>query len=174
MISNVPFPWACPTLSYNNVVSAGKDLTILLQKSSHISEHHLGLLSKCNLFVLCVSDVIPEVEVESLKGKLHPTDLKQPQVFSGFRKCTVPQDPTELSCLFLSGLHHSVIPAAVLVAVLIFALLAGATWFGYKRGILCFRGLPTFASAYYRQTSTQSSESDGNVLITDLSAFSGQ
>ncbi|XP_075903763.1 secretory phospholipase A2 receptor isoform X2 [Nelusetta ayraudi] len=101
-------------------------------------------LSQCSqqLGFVCktvASNVIPEVEVEPLKG-----------------------------------LHHSVIPAAVLVAVLIFALLAGATWFGYQRGVFCFRGLPTFASAYYRQTSTQSSESDGNVLITDISGFSGQ
>lgn len=72
----------------------------------------------------------------------------------------------------VSGLHYGIILTAVLVAILIFALLAGATWFAYKRNALCFRGLPTLGSAYYRQTSTQSTESDGNVLITDLGAHS--
>uniref|UniRef100_A0A671XU88 Phospholipase A2 receptor 1 n=1 Tax=Sparus aurata TaxID=8175 RepID=A0A671XU88_SPAAU len=74
----------------------------------------------------------------------------------------------------LNGLHHGVIPAAVLVAVLIFALLVGAMWFVYKRNASRFQGLPTLASAYYRQTSSQATESDGNVLITDLEAHSGE
>ncbi|KAK5935489.1 hypothetical protein CgunFtcFv8_020847 [Champsocephalus gunnari] len=65
-------------------------------------------------------------------------------------------------------------PAAVLVAVLIFALLAGAMWFVYKRSASRFRRLPTLGSAYYRQTSSQATESDGNVLITDLEAPSGE
>jgi len=76
--------------------------------------------------------------------------------------------------LCLSGLHHGIIPAAVLVAVLIFALLAGAVWFLYKRNSARFRRLPTLGSAYYRQTSSQATESDGNVLITDLEAHSGE
>ena len=76
--------------------------------------------------------------------------------------------------LCISGLHHGVIPAAVLVAVLIFALLAGAMWFVYKRNASRFRGLPTLGSAYYRQTSSQATESDGNVLITDLEPHSGE
>uniref|UniRef100_A0A3Q3WZL2 Uncharacterized protein n=1 Tax=Mola mola TaxID=94237 RepID=A0A3Q3WZL2_MOLML len=71
----------------------------------------------------------------------------------------------------LNCLHHGIIPAAVLVAVLIFLLLAGATLFAYKRNALCFGRLPPIGSAYYRQTSTQS---DGNVLITDLGDHSGQ
>ena len=76
--------------------------------------------------------------------------------------------------VFFSGLHHGVIPAAVLVAVLIFALLVGVMWFVYKRNASRFQGLPTLASAYYRQTSSQATESDGNVLITDLEAHSGE
>lgn len=62
----------------------------------------------------------------------------------------------------------------MLVAVLIFALLAGALWFVYKRNASRFRGLPTLGNAYYRQTSSQATESDGNVLITDLDANSGE
>uniref|UniRef100_A0A672ISJ2 Phospholipase A2 receptor 1 n=1 Tax=Salarias fasciatus TaxID=181472 RepID=A0A672ISJ2_SALFA len=74
----------------------------------------------------------------------------------------------------VSGLHRGVIVAAVLVAVLIFALLAGAMWFLYRRNSTRFRGLPTLGSAYYRQTGSQTAESDGNVLITDLEAHSGE
>ncbi|XP_056268990.1 secretory phospholipase A2 receptor isoform X2 [Pseudoliparis swirei] len=74
----------------------------------------------------------------------------------------------------LNGLHHGVVPAAVLVAVLIFALVAGAMWFMYKRNTSRFRGLPTLGSAYYRQTGSQATESDGNVLITHLEAHSGE
>lgn len=74
----------------------------------------------------------------------------------------------------VSGVHYRISPAAVLVAVLIFALLAGAMWFVYKRSSTCFRGVPTLGSAYYRQTSSQATESDGNVLITDLEAHSGE
>ncbi|XP_011608367.2 secretory phospholipase A2 receptor [Takifugu rubripes] len=73
----------------------------------------------------------------------------------------------------LKGFHHSAIPAAVLGAVLIFALLAGATWLAYKKNALCFRGLPPIGSIYYRQSGTHT-DSDGNVLITDLSPYSGQ
>lgn len=76
--------------------------------------------------------------------------------------------------LCISGLHHGIIPAAVLVAVLVFALLAGAMWFAYRRSAARFRRLPTLGSAYYRQTSSQATESDGNVLITDLEAYSGE
>ncbi|KAM6943569.1 secretory phospholipase A2 receptor [Xenentodon cancila] len=77
-------------------------------------------------------------------------------------------------CKTISALHHGVVPAAVLVAVLIFVLLAGAVWFLYKRSNTRFRGLPALGSAYYRQTDSQSTESDGNVLITDLEAHSGE
>lgn len=76
--------------------------------------------------------------------------------------------------LCLSGVYHGVIAAAVLVAVLVFALLAGAMWFMYKRNASRFQRLPTLGSAYYRQTSSQATESDGNVLITDLEAHSGE
>lgn len=76
------------------------------------------------------------------------------------------------SCV--SGSHHGVTAAAVLVAVLIFALLAGAVWFVYKRNSARFRGMAMLGSAYYRQTSSQALESDGNVLITDLEANSGE
>uniref|UniRef100_A0A3B3XG56 Phospholipase A2 receptor 1 n=1 Tax=Poecilia mexicana TaxID=48701 RepID=A0A3B3XG56_9TELE len=71
-------------------------------------------------------------------------------------------------------LHHGIIPAAVVVAVLIFALLAGAMWLLYKRNPARFRGFPSLGSAYYRQTNSQATESDGNVLITDLEAHSGE
>uniref|UniRef100_A0A672YQF8 Phospholipase A2 receptor 1 n=1 Tax=Sphaeramia orbicularis TaxID=375764 RepID=A0A672YQF8_9TELE len=76
--------------------------------------------------------------------------------------------------LCVLGLHHGIIPAAVLVAVVIFALLAGAMWFAYRRNAARFRGIPAIGSAYYRQTSSQATESDGNVLITDLEAHSGE
>lgn len=73
----------------------------------------------------------------------------------------------------VSGGHHAISSTAVLVAVLIFALLAGVTWFVYKRNAARFHGLPMLGSAYYRQTSSQATESDGNVLITNLEAHSG-
>ncbi|KAF3686592.1 Secretory phospholipase A2 receptor [Channa argus] len=81
---------------------------------------------------------------------------------------------TEVEVESLNGVHHSVITAAVLVAVLIFALLAGVIWFVYKRNSRHFLGLPTLGSAYYRQTSSQATNSDGNVLITNLEAHSGE
>ncbi|XP_070410943.1 secretory phospholipase A2 receptor isoform X2 [Nothobranchius furzeri] len=82
---------------------------------------------------------------------------------------------TEVKVEPLNDLHHDAIPAAaVVVAVLIFALLAVAMWFVYKKNSLRFRGLSTFGRAYYRQTSSQATESDGNVLITDLDAYSGE
>ncbi|XP_055363591.1 secretory phospholipase A2 receptor isoform X2 [Betta splendens] len=74
----------------------------------------------------------------------------------------------------LNDVHYSVTSAAVLVALLIFALLVGAMCFVYKRRVICFRRVPTIGSAYYRQTSSQATESDGNVLITDLEAHSGE
>ncbi|XP_073320103.1 secretory phospholipase A2 receptor [Pagrus major] len=92
----------------------------------------------------------------------------------GFVCKTISNVVSEVEVEPLNGLHHGVIPAAVLVAVLIFALLVGAMWFVYKRNASRFQGLPTLASAYYRQTSSQATESDGNVLITDLEAHSGE
>uniref|UniRef100_A0A7N8Y3Z2 Phospholipase A2 receptor 1 n=1 Tax=Mastacembelus armatus TaxID=205130 RepID=A0A7N8Y3Z2_9TELE len=74
----------------------------------------------------------------------------------------------------INGLHHGIIPAAVLVAVVIFALLAVTMWFVYKRNSTRFHGLPTLGNAYYRHTNSQATESDGNVLITDLEVPSGE
>ncbi|XP_007237401.3 secretory phospholipase A2 receptor [Astyanax mexicanus] len=65
----------------------------------------------------------------------------------------------------VNELHHGVIPAAVLVAVLFFALLAGLLWFVYKRNTVRFQRLPSLSSAYY---SSQTTDSDGNVLLADL------
>uniref|UniRef100_A0A3B3ZUA7 C-type lectin domain-containing protein n=1 Tax=Periophthalmus magnuspinnatus TaxID=409849 RepID=A0A3B3ZUA7_9GOBI len=60
------------------------------------------------------------------------------------------------------------ISAAVLVAMVVFALLAGVFCIIYKRNQGHFRGI---GSTYYRQTSSQS---DGNVLITDLETRLGE
>uniref|UniRef100_A0A3P9BBN9 Phospholipase A2 receptor 1 n=1 Tax=Maylandia zebra TaxID=106582 RepID=A0A3P9BBN9_9CICH len=76
-------------------------------------------------------------------------------------------------CKIIS-LHHGVIPAAVLAALLIFILLAGVMWFLYKRSSGRFQRLPTLGSAYFRQTDSQATESDGNVLIADLEPPSGE
>uniref|UniRef100_A0A3B4X721 Phospholipase A2 receptor 1 n=1 Tax=Seriola lalandi dorsalis TaxID=1841481 RepID=A0A3B4X721_SERLL len=92
----------------------------------------------------------------------------------GFVCKTISDAVPEVEVEPLNGLHHGVIAAAVLVAVLIFALLAGAMWFVYKRNSVRFRGIPMLGSAYYRQTSSQALESDGNVLITDLEPHSGE
>ncbi|KAM7424371.1 hypothetical protein PAMA_000626 [Pampus argenteus] len=92
----------------------------------------------------------------------------------GFVCKTISDVITEVEVEPLNGLHHGIIPAAVLVAVLIFALLAGVMWFMYRRNAARFRGLPTLGSAYYRQTNSQATESDGNVLIADLEAHSGE
>lgn len=93
----------------------------------------------------------------------------------GFICKTASHTVSEVKAEPLNGLHHGIIIiAAVLVAVVVFAMLAGAFWFAYKRNVGHFRGLPTIGSAYYRQTSSQATESDGNVLITDLEARSGE
>uniref|UniRef100_A0A8C5D7B1 Phospholipase A2 receptor 1 n=1 Tax=Gouania willdenowi TaxID=441366 RepID=A0A8C5D7B1_GOUWI len=89
----------------------------------------------------------------------------------GFICKTISDIVPEVEVEPLNGLHHGVITAAVLVAVVIFVLLAGVTWFLYKRNAARFRGLGT---AYYRQTSSQATDSDGNVLITDLEVHSGE
>lgn len=91
----------------------------------------------------------------------------------GFICKTTIKANNEVEVESLKGLHHSAIPAAVLGAVLIFALLAGATWFAHRKNTLCFRRLPLIGSIYYRQSGTNT-DSDGNVLITDLSTYSGQ
>uniref|UniRef100_A0A4W5N1I9 C-type lectin domain-containing protein n=1 Tax=Hucho hucho TaxID=62062 RepID=A0A4W5N1I9_9TELE len=74
----------------------------------------------------------------------------------------------------LNGLHHGIVPAAVLVAMLIFAVLVAVLWFVYKRNMMRFRRLPSMGNAYYRHTSSQATDSDGNVLIADLEAHSGE
>ncbi|XP_056134083.1 secretory phospholipase A2 receptor [Lampris incognitus] len=74
----------------------------------------------------------------------------------------------------LNGLHHGIVPAAVLIAILIFAVLAGVMWLVYKRNGARFHRIPSLGTAYYRQTSSQATESDGNVLITDLENHSGE
>ncbi len=75
----------------------------------------------------------------------------------------------KISCvIFFSGLHQGVISAAVLVAIVLFAVVIGSTWLLYKRNSLCVRRLLTFGSAYYRQTSSQASDQDENVLLPDL------
>lgn len=88
----------------------------------------------------------------------------------GFVCKTTTYKEVEVEAEPLNGLHHGVIAAAVLVAVVVFALLAGAFWFVYKRNEGPFRGV---GSAYYRQSS-QATESDGNVLIRDLESRSGE
>ncbi|KAL1021870.1 hypothetical protein UPYG_G00019100 [Umbra pygmaea] len=80
----------------------------------------------------------------------------------------------EVEVEHLNGLHHGVVPAAVLVAILLFAMLAAALWFVYKRNSTRFRRLQSLGNAYYRQTSSQTTDSDGNVLITDLEPHSGE
>ncbi|XP_042179949.1 secretory phospholipase A2 receptor isoform X2 [Oncorhynchus tshawytscha] len=74
----------------------------------------------------------------------------------------------------LNGLHHSVVPAAVLVAMLIFAVLVAVLWLVYKRNRTHFHRLPSLGNVYYRHTSSQATDFDGNVLIADLEAHSGE
>ncbi|KAM3876716.1 secretory phospholipase A2 receptor [Diretmus argenteus] len=81
---------------------------------------------------------------------------------------------TEVEVEPLKGLHHGIVPAAVLVAIVIFAMLAGVMWFVYRRNAARFHRLPTLGSAYYRQTGSHATESDGNVLISDLETHSGE
>uniref|UniRef100_A0A673NB35 Secretory phospholipase A2 receptor-like n=1 Tax=Sinocyclocheilus rhinocerous TaxID=307959 RepID=A0A673NB35_9TELE len=80
---------------------------------------------------------------------------------------------TEVEVEPLKGLHQGVISAAVLVAIVLFAVVIGSTWFLYKRNSLCVRRLLTFGSAYYRQTSSQASDQDENVLLPDLETQAG-
>ncbi|XP_037549025.1 secretory phospholipase A2 receptor [Nematolebias whitei] len=92
----------------------------------------------------------------------------------GFICKILPDVITEVDVEPLNGSHRSIVPAAAVVAVIIFALLAVAVWFLFRRNSAHFRGLPTPGGAYYRQTDSQGTESDGNVLITDLEAHSGE
>ncbi|CAL8246528.1 unnamed protein product [Lota lota] len=78
-------------------------------------------------------------------------------------------------CKTRPGLHRGVIPAAVLVAVLIFCMVAAILWLLYRRSASRFGRLPPLVGgAYYRQTDSQATESDGNVLITDLEGAAGE
>ncbi|XP_016324044.1 secretory phospholipase A2 receptor-like [Sinocyclocheilus anshuiensis] len=73
----------------------------------------------------------------------------------------------------LKGLHQGVISAAALVAIALFAVVIGSLWLLYKRNSLCILRLPTFGSAYYRQTSFQGNDQDENVLLPDLEPQAG-
>lgn len=73
----------------------------------------------------------------------------------------------------LKGLHQGVISVAALVAILLFTVVIGSLWLLYKRNSLCFRRLPTFGSAYYRQTNSQASDQDENVLLPELETQAG-
>ncbi|XP_051967030.1 secretory phospholipase A2 receptor-like [Xyrauchen texanus] len=73
----------------------------------------------------------------------------------------------------LKGLHQGVISVAALVAILLFAVMIGSLWLLYKRNSLCIRRLPSFGSAYYRQTNSQSNDQDENVLLPDLETQAG-
>ncbi|KAM6979939.1 secretory phospholipase A2 receptor [Aplochiton taeniatus] len=89
--------------------------------------------------------------------------------------CTTHSDIiTEVEVEPLNGLHHGVVPAAVLVAILFFAVLVGVLWFVYKKNHRHFHRIPTLGNAYYRQTDSQATDSDGNVLIRDLETHPGE
>ncbi|TRY88119.1 hypothetical protein DNTS_031499 [Danionella cerebrum] len=68
----------------------------------------------------------------------------------------------------LTGFHQGVISVAALVAIVLFGVVIGSLWLLYKRHSLCFRRLPTFGNAYYRQANSQASDQDENVLLPDL------
>ena len=74
--------------------------------------------------------------------------------------------------LSLLGMHHGAVLLAVLLAIHLFGLLACTGWFVYKK--MGFRRLTSLGPAYYRQSSSQSTESDGNVLIADLELTAGE
>ncbi|KAL2087574.1 hypothetical protein ACEWY4_016402 [Coilia grayii] len=72
----------------------------------------------------------------------------------------------------LNGMHHGAVVLAVLLAIHVFGLLACTGWLVYKK--VGLRRLTSLGPAYYRQTSSQSTESDGNVLIADLESTAGE
>ncbi|XP_061090815.1 secretory phospholipase A2 receptor isoform X1 [Conger conger] len=74
---------------------------------------------------------------------------------------------TEIEVQPLNGLHQGVVPIAVL-AVLIFGVLVVSLWVVYKRNAGHFRILSSIGNAYYRQDNSQTTDQEGNVLITDL------
>ncbi|KAJ8003556.1 hypothetical protein DPEC_G00149580 [Dallia pectoralis] len=80
----------------------------------------------------------------------------------------------EVEVEHLNGLHHSVVPVAVLVAVLLFAALSAVLLLAYRRNTARFRRLQSLGNAYYRQSDSQATDSDGNVLLTDLEPHSGE
>ncbi|XP_066544721.1 secretory phospholipase A2 receptor isoform X2 [Amia ocellicauda] len=80
---------------------------------------------------------------------------------------------TEVEVEPLKGIHHGLIPVAVLVAILIFVVLVASVWFVYRRNTVRFRRLSSFGNAYYRQASSEATDLDGNILITDLDSNTG-
>ncbi|KAK7877263.1 hypothetical protein WMY93_032017 [Mugilogobius chulae] len=104
------------------------------------------------------------VSIKAVNGIWSLTECHQKL---GFVCKTITYKDPEVEAEPINGLHHGVIAAAVLVAVVVFALLAGAFCLVYRRSHGHFRGI---GSAYYRQTNSQS---EGNVLITDLETRSG-
>ncbi|XP_076159863.1 secretory phospholipase A2 receptor isoform X1 [Alosa pseudoharengus] len=85
---------------------------------------------------------------------------------------TVADRGAEVEVQPLNGMHHGAVLLAVLLAIHVFGLLACTGWFVYKK--IGFRRLTSLGPAYYRQTSSQSTESDGNVLIGDLELTAGE
>ncbi|XP_036401571.1 secretory phospholipase A2 receptor [Megalops cyprinoides] len=81
---------------------------------------------------------------------------------------------TEVEVEPLNGLHHSIVPVAILVAILIFGVLVASLWVVYKRNAARFRRLSTLGNAYYRQADSQTTDSEGNILITDLDTNTGE
>ncbi|XP_030627762.1 secretory phospholipase A2 receptor [Chanos chanos] len=92
----------------------------------------------------------------------------------GFVCKTSTDSATDVEVQPLNGLHHGVVPAAVLVAMLFFAVLTGSLWFMFKRSSRRFQRLPSLGNAYYRQTGSQASDSDGHVLIADAETQAGE
>uniref|UniRef100_A0A8C9SHM3 Phospholipase A2 receptor 1 n=1 Tax=Scleropages formosus TaxID=113540 RepID=A0A8C9SHM3_SCLFO len=92
----------------------------------------------------------------------------------GFVCKTITDTVSEVEVQPVSGLHHGIIPAALAVAILIFSLLAASLWYVYRRNVTRFRRLPTLGNAYYRQASSQATDSDGNVLIMNLEINTGE
>ncbi|XP_064183474.1 secretory phospholipase A2 receptor [Anguilla rostrata] len=74
----------------------------------------------------------------------------------------------------LNELHQGVVPVAVLVAILIFGVLVVSLWVVYKRNAVHFRILSSLGNAYYRQENSQTTDQEGNVLITDLETNTGE
>uniref|UniRef100_A0AAY5KK31 Phospholipase A2 receptor 1 n=1 Tax=Esox lucius TaxID=8010 RepID=A0AAY5KK31_ESOLU len=107
-------------------------------------------------------------------GQLTPDTCASIRVSDGEWHLSHCTDRLGFVCKTTSDLHRGVVPVAVLVAVLLFAALSAVLWFVYKRNSARFHRLQSLGNAYYRQTDSQATESDGNVLITDLEPHSGE